>query len=688
MKKLRTPLIYLFVILLAFVCFWFLSSNKNGPKEIQYTDFLQSVKDDGIGKILLSEITIQIWDKLPPGTQTGYADTPDRYASIPSYTAFIDDMAAIVAQQKGIDKDLVTSRDYSFEFEYKAPEGESVLLMLLPYLLMAGLLGTMVFFFMRQQQGGGNAAMNFAKSRARMQVGSDNKITFDSVAGADEEKEELKEVVEFMRAPKRFADMGARIPKGVLLVGPPGTGKTLLAKAAAGEANVPFFSISGSDFVEMFVGVGASRVRDLFATAKKCAPAVVFIDEIDAVGRQRGAGLGGGHDEREQTLNQILVEMDGFSENQGIIVIAATNRPDILDPALIRPGRFDRRITVNYPDVKGREAILNVHAKGKPLAPGVNLGTLAKMTPGFTGADLENVLNEGAILAARIHISEITMHELEEAITRVMMGPEKRSRIISDEDKRITAYHEAGHAIVSLKLDKCDPLHEVSIIPRGQAGGYTLTLPKDDEQHMMKHRILDNIAMLLGGRAAELVALSDISTGAYNDLQVATGHAKRMVTEFGMSDELGLVFHGGAQEVFVGKEFGHQRDYSEQVAAKIDDEIKRILGEQFERARAVIASNREALDRVVLILIEREILTGDQFERIYNGEDPITVFTDINRDEITDAMPENAAKPAKDKVATEPSKPAKDKVATEPVKPAKDKVATEPVKPSEKKLKK
>ena len=423
-----------------------------------------------------------------------------------------------------------------------------------------------------------------------------------------------------MRSPKRFTEMGARIPKGVLLVGPPGTGKTLLAKAVAGEAGAPFFSISGSDFVEMFVGVGASRVRDLFSTAKKCAPAVVFIDEIDAVGRQRGAGLGGGHDEREQTLNQLLVEMDGFAINEGIIVLAATNRPDILDPALLRPGRFDRQITVNYPDVKGREEILKVHAKGKPLAEDVSLAVLAKRTSGFTGADLENVLNEAAILAARYKKKKITMLELEEAITRTVVGPEKKSRVVTDEDKKVTAYHEAGHAIVALKMPHCDPVHEVSIIPRGAAAGYTMTMPDTDDNHVSRGKILDEICMCMGGRVAESIALDDVCTGAIGDLKRASELARRMVIEFGMSDAIGPVFLGGDTEVFIVKDWGHQRNYSEEVAAKVDAEMRRILEEQFDRAKAVLEENREAMDRVVKALLEYERIDGDQFIKIFNGE--------------------------------------------------------------------
>ena len=517
----------------------------------------------------------------------------------------------------------MTNADFPVESMANPTPKPSIWEGLLPYVLMIGALAVL-YYFMFRSQGGGNSVMNFGKSRARTQMDPGKKVTFADVAGADEEKEELREVVEFMRSPKRFTEMGARIPKGVLLVGPPGTGKTLLAKAVAGEAGAPFFSISGSDFVEMFVGVGASRVRDLFSTAKKCAPAVVFIDEIDAVGRQRGAGLGGGHDEREQTLNQLLVEMDGFAINEGIIVLAATNRPDILDPALLRPGRFDRQITVNYPDVKGREEILKVHAKGKPLAEDVSLAVLAKRTSGFTGADLENVLNEAAILAARYKKKKITMLELEEAITRTVVGPEKKSRVVTDEDKKVTAYHEAGHAIVALKMPHCDPVHEVSIIPRGAAAGYTMTMPDTDDNHVSRGKILDEICMCMGGRVAESIALDDVCTGAIGDLKRASELARRMVIEFGMSDAIGPVFLGGDTEVFIAKDWGHQRNYSEEVAAKVDAEMRRILEEQFDRAKAVLEENREAMDRVVKALLEYERIDGDQFIKIFNGE-PIEI---------------------------------------------------------------
>ncbi len=621
MKKLKTPLIYLAIILVIVIAITGLErGNSAESKKIEYTDFVAMVKR---GEVAAVEITERELVGLKTNSEIGAELFPSRYdfyCYIPSEESFRNAMNSVAAELTGKDVNSITEADYAFQYTYNPPPEASLFEIILPYLLILGAFAIFYYFVFRSQ-GGGNQMMSFGKSRARTHIDPHNKVTFADVEGADEEKEELKEVVEFMRSPKRFTEMGARIPKGVLLVGPPGTGKTLLAKAVAGEAQVPFFSISGSDFVEMFVGVGASRVRDLFSTAKKCAPAVVFIDEIDAVGRQRGAGLGGGHDEREQTLNQLLVEMDGFAMNEGIIVIAATNRPDILDPALLRPGRFDRQITVNYPDVKGREAILRLHAKGKPMAEDVDLAVLAKRTPGFTGADLENVLNEAAILAARFKKKRITMIELEEAITRTVVGPEKRSRVITPEDKRITAYHEAGHAIVAKKLKNCDPVHEVSIIPRGMAAGYTMTMPDNDDNHMSRGKILDEIAMMLGGRVAETVALDDICTGAYNDLQRATDLARKMVVEFGMSDEIGPVFLGGQTEVFIAKDWGHQRNFSEQVAARVDAEIRRILEEQFARARAVIESDLPAMERVVAALIEYERITGEEFEKLYDGEE-------------------------------------------------------------------
>ena len=626
-KKLRTPLIYLAIVVLMIVLLTQLQNGGTDDKKIEYADFLSMAKNGTVEAVEYCNGEIV-------GIKKGsaYKDLfPKRYdfmCNVSNEAALRADMAAIVADANGIDADKVTPEDYPFTYTYNPPPEPSILEYILPYIIMLVII-VVFYVLIFRAQGGGNKMMSFGKAHARTQVDPNNHVTFDDVAGADEEKEELKEVVEFMRAPKRFTEMGARIPKGVLLVGPPGTGKTLLAKAVAGEAKVPFFSISGSDFVEMFVGVGASRVRDLFTTAKKCAPAVVFIDEIDAVGRQRGAGLGGGHDEREQTLNQLLVEMDGFAVNEGIIVIAATNRPDILDPALLRPGRFDRQITVNYPDVKGREAILKVHAKGKPLAKEVSLEVLAKRTPGFTGADLENVLNEAAILAARYKKKEIGMTELEEAITRTVVGPEKRSHVITPEDKKITAYHEAGHAVVARVLPNCDPVHEISVIPRGRAAGYTMTMPEDDRDHMSRGKILDEIAMALGGRVAESIFLDDICTGAYSDLQKATELARRMVVEFGMSDEIGPVFLGGQTEVFIAKDWGHQRNFSEEVAARVDKEIRRILEEQYDRAKTVLTEHRDAMERIVKALIEYEHIDGDDFEKLFKGEDvELETFSD------------------------------------------------------------
>ena len=619
-RSFRTPLIYLLIIVVIILMATNLDPYGASPQTLEYSAFVQAVRDNKVAAVLLTSKELTGIYRNSSYKKEQLPSRSDFTVIVPSEETFQRDMSVITAELKPtLSVDKVTTADYPFDYNFKLPPDPSFIEVILPYILIFGAIG-LFYYFMMQQQGGGSKVMSFGKSRARVQTDGQNKVTFDDVAGADEEKEELKEIVEFMKDPKRFNEIGARIPKGVLLVGPPGTGKTLLAKAVAGEAKAPFFSISGSDFVEMFVGVGASRVRDLFNTAKKSTPAVVFIDEIDAVGRQRGAGLGGGHDEREQTLNQLLVEMDGFAINEGIIVLAATNRPDILDPALLRPGRFDRQITVNYPDVKGREAILGVHARNKPLAPEVDLAVLAKRTPGFTGADLENVLNEAAILTARVHKKQISMVELEEAITRVVVGPEKKSRVITDADKRITAVHESGHAIVALKLPHCDPVHEVSIIPRGMAGGYTMTLPKEDKSHVTKSRLLDEIAMMLGGRVAETVRLGDISTGAYNDLQRATDTARKMVVEYGMTDAIGPVFLGGQTEVFIAKDWGHQRNFSEEVASKIDEEIRRIIDEQFARARKCIEEDLTGLDRVADALIEKERIDGDTFERIYKGD--------------------------------------------------------------------
>lgn len=495
--------------------------------------------------------------------------------------------------------------------------GSLVSSILVPLILYAALFGIFMVV-LRKSAGAQGQALNFGKTKAN-QV-RDIKVRFNDVAGAEEEKQELQEIVDFLKHPKKYTDIGARIPRGVLLVGPPGTGKTLFAKAVAGEANVPFFSISGSDFVEMFVGVGASRVRDLFEQAQKNMPCIIFIDEIDAVGRQRGAGLGGGNDEREQTLNQLLVQMDGFEASSSIIVMAATNRADILDPALMRPGRFDRQIYVNVPDVKGREEIFKVHSRNKPLASDINFKSLARLTPGFTGADIENILNESAILAARADRKLITMKDISEAVNKVMAGPAKKSRLITESDKRITAYHESGHAIVAKLMKHCDDVHEVSIIPRGMAAGYTITLPENDDNHMTKGKLLDDIAMMLGGRAAEEIVIQDISTGASNDIQRATQLARKMVTEWGMSDSIGNMYLGSSEEVFLGRDYQTHLNYSEEVAAKIDEEVKTIIDTQYQVALNILKSNRPIMDAMVKALYEKETIYEDEINALFGEE--------------------------------------------------------------------
>lgn len=509
------------------------------------------------------------------------------------------------------------------KIEYVAPSNSSIWVSLLPTIMIIILFVVFIFFFTQQSQGGGSSGrgvMNFGKSKAKMVIPDSKRVTFDDVAGADEEKAELEEIVDFLKQPARYVEIGARIPKGVLLVGPPGTGKTLLAKAIAGEAGVPFFSISGSDFVEMFVGVGASRVRDLFEQAKKNSPSLIFIDEIDAVGRQRGAGLGGGHDEREQTLNQLLVEMDGFGANEGIIMIAATNRPDILDPALLRPGRFDRQIMVGRPDRKGREAVLEVHTKKKPLDTNVSLEVLAKRTPGFSGADLENLANEAALLAVRKNKKKIGMDEFEEAITRVIAGPEKKSRTISEHDRKLTAYHEAGHAVVMKCLKNSDPVHEISIIPRGMAGGYTMHLPTEDRAYTSKEKLLDEMVGLLGGRVAEKLILGDISTGAKNDIDRASSIARAMVMEYGMSDKIGTISYGSDNnEVFLGRDLGRGRNFSEEVGAMIDKEIKSLISNAYNTAEELLKENVNKLHAVASTLLEKEKIDGKEFEEIFDA---------------------------------------------------------------------
>lgn len=641
-KNLVTVLIW--GILLCLIMYMIAGSGSSvAAQEITFKKFLSLVQENKVQAVA---------EELGTGVYYGqYSDSAYRPADLPGKADFVftvaeddfsDGVASVLAEKTGKGKDAVTQLDYPFTFTVLQPAQESWLVNALPMILEFGILIFFVLLIFRQQ-GGGRQMAEFSKAHVR--TGSMQKVTFKDVAGADEEKEELQEVVEFMRSPKRFSEVGARIPKGVLLVGPPGTGKTLLAKAVAGEAGVPFFSISGSDFVEMFVGVGASRVRDLFNTAKKSTPAVIFIDEIDAVGRQRGAGLGGGHDEREQTLNQLLVEMDGFAPNQGIIVIAATNRPDILDPALLRPGRFDRQITVGYPDVKGREAILRVHAKNKHFEPDVDLAVLARRTPGFTGADLENVLNEAAILTGRDKRSLISMNDVEEAITRVQMGPEKKSRVQSEEDRRYTAYHEAGHAILAIELEKCDKLHEVSIISRGMAAGYTMTLPKDDWSHVTKRRMEDHICMSMGGRVAEAIVFGDVSTGASQDIKQSTSSARKMVEEYGMSDTLGPVFYGGDTEVFIAKDWGHSKNHSDEVASRIDAEIQHILEQEYARAKDILERNRKGLDDTAAMLLKYERVTGEQFESVYRGADAEAVMRTPERPVQTTEKPEEAEAP-------------------------------------------
>ena len=624
LKSIRTILIYaIALVALIFLLSQFTNGGLSQKKTetIEYQQFVEKVQNDEIGKVTYKNYTIWAWLRTSAEAKEGktepeYPKTADFTCKVASLETFEDDMKAIIATNTGKDKDNISTTEYPFTFVYQETT-ESILLILLPYIFLAGVAILIVVLFSRAQ-GGAAGAVNFSKSRARL--ATNTKVTFDDVQGADEEKEELREIVDFMKNPGKYTEMGAKIPKGVLLVGQPGTGKTLLARAVAGEANVPFYSISGSDFVEMFVGVGASRVRDLFNTAKKANSAIIFIDEIDAVGRKRGAGLGGGHDEREQTLNQLLVEMDGFDANSGIIVMAATNRPDVLDPALLRPGRFDRQIVVNMPDVTGREAILRLHGKNKKLADDVDFAELAKSTPGFSGADLENLLNEAAILATRSGQPAITRAILAEATTRTMMGPEKRSRKVTEDDKRITAYHEAGHAIAAFELPGCDPVREISIIPRGLAAGYTVTMPDDEYAHVSKGKLLDEICMMLGGRAAEAIAMPDICTGASNDIKRATEVARKMVVEYGMSEKIGPVFLGGDEEVFIGASFGQHKTFSDAFGEHVDEEIKDLLETQYERAKQLLVAHREGLDRVAQALIEREHLNREEFEEAYKGE--------------------------------------------------------------------
>ena len=585
----------------------------NRSAEVKYYQIVQAFDNDKISEFSLN---------LTSGTlkyKVRGDDTKWQY-KVPNVSVFLEDVNETVREHNKNAK----SDDEVIKYELISGSSTSWLVNLLPTVIMGVLLIVLLVIMMRRMNtmgGDMNKTLNFGKINAKKQQDQKTKTTFEQVAGADEEKEELSEMVDFLKCPEKFSTLGARIPKGVLLVGPPGTGKTLLARAVAGEADVPFFSISGSDFVEMYVGVGASRVRDLFDQAKKDAPSVIFIDEIDAVGRHRGAGMGGGHDEREQTLNQLLVEMDGFEKNQGVIVIAATNRPDILDPALLRPGRFDRQVRVGYPDTKGREAILKVHSKNKPLAPDVDLKVIANSTVGFVGADLENLLNEAALLAARRNKKAITMAEIEEATVKVIVGTEKKSHKMSDKEKKLTAYHEAGHAISTYYLETQDPVRQVSIIPRGSAGGYTMSVPTEDKSYKTKNGMLDDIVVLLGGRVAEKLVLGDISTGASNDIERATKLAKSMVTEYGMSDRIGPVsYSSGSGEVFLGRDYGHAKDYSEAFAQEIDEEISSIIHNGYDRTEKILTDHMDKLHELAQYLIKYEKIDGDKFDKLMKGE--------------------------------------------------------------------
>ena len=613
MKK-NTRNIILIVLIIAFfaVSVFTLNRISKGTEESEYYEIVDLIENNKISEFELNLYNGDLSYKLRSD------DKKIHHFTVANYSIFYEDVNEAV---KEINKNAKTE-DEKIKFNYiRGGEGAWLTNMLPSLLLLGGIVVFYIFMMKRMNSTmGTDKTLGFGKAKIKKSDQS-RKTTFADVAGADEEKEEMAELVEFLKDPKKFTELGARIPKGVLLVGPPGTGKTLLARAVAGEANVPFFSISGSDFVEMFVGVGASRVRDLFSEAKKNAPSIVFIDEIDAVGRQRGAGLGGGHDEREQTLNQLLVEMDGFGANEGVIVIAATNRPDILDRALLRPGRFDRQITVNYPDVKGREEILKVHSRGKPLGPDVNLATIAKSTSGFTGADLENLLNEAALLAVRHGKKAITQEEIEEGTIKVVMGTEKKSHVVKDKDKKVTAYHEAGHAIVSYFLPTQDPVHQISIIQRGMAAGYTMYLPEEEKGHTSKNQMLEQICSLLGGRAAEQLTQDDVCTGASNDIERATDLARKMVTKFGMSDKLGLVTYGhDNNEVFLGRDFSSTPNYSEKTAAVIDEEIERVVMAQYKKAISILEEHMPKLHSVAKELFENEKISGDDFRNIMQAE--------------------------------------------------------------------
>lgn len=640
-KKLRNIIIYITVAVMVVLGVAFLMT-KNSSESYSTSQLVNLFKEDKVQSYTVNygtgaiEITLKEGVKLKPAKDIATADSIVQNTTDDNITATDPDGKNAKSSAKNVvvrgtladierfidDISVYTaSADEAVSYDYIKGSDNTLLYEFLP-ILVTGILFVVVWIFIMKKMGGGlgGKEMNFGKAKIKNTNDEKRKTTFEDVAGADEEKEELEEIVEFLKAPDKYNKLGARIPKGVLLVGPPGTGKTLLARAVAGEAGVPFFSISGSDFVEMFVGVGASRVRDLFEQAKKNSPCIIFIDEIDAVGRQRGAGLGGGHDEREQTLNQLLVEMDGFGANEGVILIAATNRPDVLDPALMRPGRFDRQVIVSYPDINGREAILKVHARKKPLAPDVKLKTIAKTTAGFTGADLENLLNEAALLAARKNKKAITMEEIEEATIKVVVGAEKKTRVMSDKEKKLTAYHEAGHAICFHELATQDPVHEISIIPRGMAGGYTMPLPSEDKSYNSRTEMLEDIVVCLGGRVAEAIILDDISTGASNDIEKATKTARDMVTKYGMTKELGCICYGKDNSaVFLGRDMGHTQDYSEQTAAKIDELILEIVNNAYDRAETILKDNIDKLHEVAAYLIKHEKMGGEDFEAVMNG---------------------------------------------------------------------
>lgn len=653
-KNWKSMLLYL-LIPIALIAVIFFASSQNKQAKQPYSEILGYFQEDKVEEFELDLSSGKL-------TYTLRGEEAMKRYTVPNVTIFVDNVDELVTAYNA------EHPDSPIKYNYEKGVNSSMWASMLPTLLLFGVLIAGAFFMFRNMNkamdGEANRTLSFGKAKAKVLVDDEKrKTTFADVAGADEEKAELAEIVEFLKNPQRFNDLGARIPKGVLLVGPPGTGKTLLARAVAGEAGVPFLSISGSDFVEMYVGVGASRVRNLFEQAKKSSPAIIFIDEIDAVGRHRGAGMGGGHDEREQTLNQLLVEMDGFGANEGVIIIAATNRPDILDPALLRPGRFDRQVTVGYPDTKGREEILKVHAKGKSIGPDVRLDEVAKATIGFTGADLENLLNEAALLAARRHLKAVTKPEIEEATIKVVMGTEKRSHKISDKERRLTAFHEGGHAIATHFLESQDPVHQVSIIPRGRAGGYTMSLPMEDKSYQSKNEMLDELVVLLGGRVAEALVLDDVSTGASSDIQRATKIARDMVTKYGMSSKLGPLTYGSDnEEVFIGRDYGHVRDYSETTASEIDDEVRAIINDAYIRTEILLKEHMDELELVAQALMKREKIDGGDFKHLMEtGELPVEEEEEQPAEKPDTSISENTAgeaAPAEPKVEASSEEPA------------------------------